>query len=67
MVAVLCALTLLACREFDAPEAEQSLPDRVNISIAHLREMVGERTVHFEQDLEICVDGRAGKAIVKCK
>lgn len=25
------------------------------------------RMVHFEQDLEICVDGRAGKAIVKCK
>lgn len=25
------------------------------------------RMVHFEQDLEICVDGRAGRAIVKCK
>ena len=53
MVAVLCALVLLACRDFDTPEAEQGLPERVNVSIAHLREMVGERTVHFEQDLVI--------------
>ncbi|MBQ1936861.1 MAG: hypothetical protein II355_03760, partial [Bacteroidales bacterium] len=25
------------------------------------------RMVHFEQELSICVDGRAGKAVVSCK
>ena len=53
MTVALCVIGFIACRDFDSPEAEREIPEKVNISIAHLRKMVGDRTVHFEQDLVI--------------
>lgn len=47
------ALALSACKEFDEPPRNEPLPEGVNISIGDLKEMVGERTVHFEDDIVI--------------
>lgn len=47
------AFMILACKHFDDPAAESSVPERVNISIADFKEIVGSRRVDIEQEMVI--------------
>lgn len=53
MFVAMAVAVIMACNRFDEPPMEVVVPEGVNISIRDLRSMVGNRTVHFEDEIII--------------
>lgn len=52
-IAILIVIVAMGCRDYDEPNTIKDVPPSTNISIGELRNLVGNKTKHIEQELVI--------------
>ena len=52
-VAILIAVVAMGCRDYAEPNTTENVPPSTNISIGELRNLVGDKAKHIEQELVI--------------